>query len=128
MRKRILVLLLACALLLAGVIFGEGSYKPFVRLTPEDLHEVTVALADEAPKTLRSPAQLARCAQALSSISVLFTCDAGENALASLEVEFSTGEKAEIRLYALALSLDEKAYSLSPEESAALLEMILKIE
>ncbi len=128
MRKLILILLLAAVLLLAGVVFGEGSYKPFKRLTADELVSVRVNIGQTQGAETRDAQALSRTADALRTVSVLFTCGAGEEALAELEVLFKSGESAVLTLYPEALTLDGKTYILSPEDSAALLSRIRGIE
>lgn len=124
MRTRLIVFIAAVILMLAAVLFGEGSYKPFRKLKDSELAAVTLRIGSQDSVTRSDPGSLSRCAAMLRTVSVLFAGEEGETALAVLEIEFSDGEKAALCVYEAALSLDEKTYSIRPEESAALLQRI----
>ncbi len=121
MRKSLIAAILAVILLLCGLLFGEKSYKPFRKLTGDELLSAVLTLGAKETLDLSSPQTLSRCAAAMREISVLFSGEEDGEALAVLEAELSGGAHVVITLYENAVALDERTYSISPSESAALL-------
>lgn len=110
------------ALLLSAVLFTDGSYRPFIKLTPQDIASVTIQLGGEEAHNFKDAASIDAAARGLQQINILFSADPkDDDALASIEVEFAGGQTAHLVLYPHCLTIDDKSYSLSTPASEALL-------
>lgn len=115
------MLIFLVALLLGAALFTDGSYRPFVKLTPQDISSVTIQLASGEAHRFQDTASIHAAVLVLQQINILFSADPQGDALATVEVEFTTGQAARLILYAHCLSIDDKSYSLSASASEALL-------
>ena len=73
MRKKICLLIFLVLLLLGALLFTDGSYRPFVKLTAQDIASVTIQLGDEEARCLHSAGSLreaVRVSQRSSSSSL----------------------------------------------------------
>ena len=127
MRKKICLLIFLVLLLLGALLFTDGSYRPFVKLTAQDIASVTIQLGDEEARCLHSADSLREAVRVLQQISILFSASPEDEALARVEIEFISGQLAQLTLYAYCLSIDGKSYSLSRLASEELLSGLAEI-
>ena len=127
MRKKICLLIFLVLLLLGALLFTDGSYRPFVKLTAQDIASVTIQLGDEEARCLHSGGSLREAVRVLQQISILFSASPEDEALARVEIEFISGQHAQLTLYAYCLSIDGKSYSLSRLASEELLSGLAEI-
>ena len=127
MRKRIALAIVAVCLLLAAVLLTDNTYQPFAKLTVEDVSSVSVKLKDGGEKEFSDEESLLSLIEVLKEIKILFTGAESADPSAELSVHFADGADADVVIYKDSLSIDNKIYLISEEDSQALTARIEKI-
>lgn len=128
MRKRIILAIFLVIIFLFVLHFTDGTYKPFVKLTAQDIQEITVTIDKHEPVTYTDLEAHQSCAALLQQIELKFSADAQSEPLAVIEITFSTQMQTTLAVYKNSLAIDEKIYALTQSQVQTLLKGIAEID